>query len=134
MPFPNLEGRPSSYREEVIGKVSDFANKQLKLGNLPTRAGLANYIGITKDTLIRWGNDHKQLFDALMAFDQLQEDEIWQKALRGEYNSNIAKLLLYNHGYSDKSEIKQDLNVKSDISDEELDELIKQKANKVGVS
>lgn len=104
MPFPNLDGRPSSYTDDVPNKVKSFVEQCLENDRLPTRAGLSNYIGVTKDTLIKWGEENKQLFDALKGLDQLQEDEVWQRALKGEYNSNIAKLLLHNHGYSDKSQ------------------------------
>ena len=120
MPFPNLAGRPSSYTDESIEKVGEFAALELEAGNLPTRAGLANHIGITKDTLIKWGNEHKHLLDALKAFDQLQENQVWQKALNGEYNSNIAKLMLHNHGYSDRTQT-DNLNKNVDVPvDEDL--------------
>lgn len=119
MPFPNLNGRPSSYTDDVPQKVAEFVKLELEAKNLPTRAGLANYIGITKETLIRWGEQNKQLSDALSAFDQLQENEVWQRALRGEYNSNIAKLLLYNHGYSERSETKTETTLKIEELDDE---------------
>lgn len=115
--FPNLEGRPSSYTDDVPQKVSKYADKCLKEKRLPTRAGLSNYIGISKDTLIKWGRENKHLLDALNAFDQLQEDEVWDKALKGEYNSNIAKLMLHNHGYSDRSQVDQSIDAKVKVDD-----------------
>ena len=104
MPFPNLNGRPVEYTEEVVDKVGEYAQQCLETKRFPTRAGLSLYIGINKKTLWEWDKKYKQLSNALAKFDAMQEDEVWEKALKGEYNSNIAKLLLHNHGYSDKSQ------------------------------
>lgn len=102
MPFPNLNGRPVEYTEDVPNKVIEYIAYCAENKELPLKAGLAVYIGVSKKTLLNWADKSEQLLHALETMESLQENEVWQRALRGEYNSNIAKLLLYNHGYSDK--------------------------------
>lgn len=129
MPFPNLNGRPTKYDETMLGKIPEYVEKCFHENRLPTRAGLSNFIGITKQTLINWGKENGQFLDALLIFDQLQEDEVWDKALKGEYNSNIAKLLLHNHGYSDKSQVQSETtsvnyDIESDDPEEKLQDVL----------
>lgn len=121
MPFPNLDGRPTKYDDSMINKIKEYVEKCISENKLPTRAGLANFIVVTKQTLINWGKENKQFLDALQIFDELQEDQVWDKALKGEYNSNIAKLLLHNHGYSDRVQADNtNTNLNMDM-DESLD-------------
>lgn len=128
MPFPNLDGRPSKYSDDILNKIPEYVLECVKKDELPTRAGLAVYIGISKVTLCSWEDNHEQLLNALKKMDALQENQVWQRALKGDYNSNIAKLLLANHGYSDKSENTQNVNVNyRDLPDDKLEELIKSK-------
>jgi hypothetical protein len=120
MPFPNLNGRPVEYTEDVPNKVGEYVNSCFENKELPTKAGLAVYIGICKQTLLTWAKKSEQLLDALKKMDSLQENECWQKALKGEYNPTIAKLLLANHGYYDKVQNDNtNTNLNTDIKDEE---------------
>lgn len=120
MPFPNLNGRPVEYTEDVPNKVGEYVDYCFENKELPTRAGLAVYIGISKQTLFTWEDKNKQLLDSLKKMDALQENEVWQKALKGEYNSNIAKLLLFNHGYSDKVQTDNtNTNLNTEIKDKD---------------
>lgn len=131
MPFPNLDGRPSSYTDEAPKKVAEYAQLCIESDKFPTRAGLALYIGTSKKTMLVWEKANEELRNALEKFDSLQEDEVWGKALKGEYNSNIAKLLLYNHGYSDKQQIDQtNTNLNTEIKEEE-DVPVEEKLGKV---
>lgn len=128
MPFPNLAGRPVEYKEEYLEKIPEYIQQCLDKDELPTKAGLAVFIGTSKQTLLHWAELNQHLLDALKDLDSLQENQVWQRALKGEYNSNIAKLLLANHGYSDRIENTQNINLNyKDLSDEELDRLIKSK-------
>lgn len=114
MPFPNLDGRPVEYTDDVPKKVETYIAYCFEAKELPTKAGFAVSIGVSKKTLLNWAEKQDQLLHALAYMDSLQENQVWQKALKGEYNSNIAKLLLANHGYSDKSEVKQEIKAEVD--------------------
>lgn len=130
MPFPNLNGRPVEYTDDVVNKVNEYSLICEQEKKLPTRAGLSLYIGINKKTLWEWEKRYEQLSNALAKFDNLQEDEVLQKGLKGEYNSNIAKLILSNHGYSDKQQTENlNTNLNTEITPD--DKPVEQKLQEV---
>lgn len=102
MPFPNLDGRPVEYTEEAITKLPLYLEECLVKQSLPKRAGFALYLGISKSTLWEWEQKFEQLSNALKILDTVQEESIIDGALYNKMNAVIAKLLLSNHGYSDK--------------------------------
>lgn len=112
MPFPNLDGRPSKYTDDIPSKVVDYIKWCEENKSLPKRAGFALYIGVSKVTLLSWAQEHEQLLNALAELDTFQEEQLIDGSLFNKMNSVIAKLLLTNHGYSDKSEVKNEVDVK----------------------
>lgn len=129
MPFPNLNGRPSEYTDEAPNTVYKYIEERLAAKMPVSRAGAAVYIGISKQTLLKWADEHQQLLDALKILDSIQESDVQDRGLLGEYNSNIAKLILANHGYSDKQDIKSEntntnLNVPVDNPEQKLQEIL----------
>lgn len=112
MPFPNLNGRPSKYTDDVASKLPEYIKWCKENESLPKRAGFALYIGIAKSTLQEWEKEHKQLSVALQHLDTFQEEQLVDGSLFNKMNSVIAKLLLTNHGYSDKQETKSEVEVK----------------------
>lgn len=120
MPFPNLDGRPEEYTDDLPNKVVAYCNECLENKKLPTTAGLAVYIGISRSTLFEWRDKHTHFSDSVEGMLAFQEDDVWQKALKGEYNSVIAKLLLNNHGYSDKVQT-DNLNKNVEVDPEDHD-------------
>lgn len=118
MPFPNLDGRPSGYDETMPLKIIEYIELSIKDKQVPTTAGLGLHIGINKDTIFEWRKKYEQFSDSYDLMMLFQENEVWQKALTGEYNSNISKLMLFNHGYTDKVETKnQNVNMDIDVLD-----------------
>lgn len=107
MPFPNLDGRPVEYTEEVVKKLPEYLQWCKDNESLPKRAGFAVYIGVSKSTLWEWEQKERQLSNALKELDSIQENQIIDNALVNKYNAVISKLLLSNHGYSDKSQVDQ---------------------------
>lgn len=71
---------------------------------LPTIAGLAIYLNISRDTIYEYQKANKEFSDRLDMLMAQQEKRLIEMGLAGIYNSNITKLLLYKHGYSDKVE------------------------------
>ncbi len=85
-------------------KKKTFVNKfNVKL---PSLAGLANYLDTTKKVLLEWGSKYEEFRNLLDKIQILQEERLLNKGISGEYNSNIAKLILTKHGYSDKQEVE----------------------------
>lgn len=107
-------GRPSDYSEEIQSRADAYAEGGfIEAGDVvPSRAGLALELGLSRSTMANW----EKFPEFLVTLDKiayLQERISLNGGLRGDLNSTIVKLLLANHGYSDK--VQQD-NVSSDRS------------------
>lgn len=74
---------------------------------VPTIAGLAITLGISRQTCYAWQDDQeKQVFSYIIdKLKQVQERALVNKGLLGEYHPQITKVMLARHGYSDKQEI-----------------------------
>lgn len=109
-----MTGRPTDYNEEVQAKADAYVNGGFAdAGDIvPSRAGLALELGLSRNTLTNW-EKHPAFLSTLERVAHLQERISLNGGLKGDLNSTIVKLLLANHGYSDK--VQQD-NVSSDGS------------------
>lgn len=71
---------------------------------VPTIEGLAQYIGISRDSVYAWEKDNKDFSDITEGLRQLQAKLLINGALRNDFNATISKLLLSSkHGYIEKS-------------------------------
>lgn len=104
------QGRPTKYegnktiektRQYISECVDDFSTHTVRL---PKAEGLAYYLGVSRDTLYEWAKKHKSFSDILEEINQIQSSRVIDNALAGNYNANIAKLLLGKHGYKEQSE------------------------------
>ena len=100
--------RPSTCTPEVVEKAWDYIDNFEEYGHaVPSTAGLCKIIDRARSTVYGWANEDppRENFDQILdAINENQELVTFNRSLRGEYNSNIAKLLLGKHGYSDKHE------------------------------
>lgn len=102
-------GRPSKLEE-----CKDPAMKYLQGdyaidgGIIPTVAGLACYLGVSRSSVNKWASEDKSeggFSDIVEGILSMQEFKLVNGGLKGDYNPTIAKLLLTKHGYSDRAEI-----------------------------
>ena len=105
-------GRPSKYTKAVKEKV-EFYLKTYNGDAVPTTVGLAEFLDVSDQTLRNWDEEGHEFFGTLERIQRKQHIELLNRGLTGEYNANITKLMLANHGYSDKSEqtVKGELEV-----------------------
>jgi len=95
--------RPTDYTPEIQAAADAYVDGGfIELGDVvPSRAGLAVEIGCSRQTLKNWEvND--EFLGTLDRLSFLQERISLNGGLKGDLNSTIVKLLLANHGYSDK--------------------------------
>ena len=100
-------GRLTLYNDEIVQKARDYVVGYAEFGDLvPSIAGLACALGITRETCYAWARDeNKAVFsDILDELMQRQERGLLNGGLGGEFNSSISKMMLTKHGYSDKVE------------------------------
>ena len=105
-----IGGRPSKYNPELIMKSLEYLDTYQEKGHtIPTSAGLCLAIGISKETCNQWEKDKNksQFSEVCRRIRLIQEQSLLDKGLEGTWNSNIAKLVLSKHGYTDNPQGNQ---------------------------
>ena len=99
--------RPSKLDETVIERAREYVDAGWsEIGHaLPHAAGLATYLGVSRKTLYNWREGNEEFLHILDRLLGIQETELWNKGLKGEYQPTLVKLMLTKHGYSDRQEI-----------------------------
>ncbi len=101
--------RPTKLTPELLDRAKNYIEEYTTA--IPTVAGLALYLDISRETIYDWDKEQvSDVFsDILGKVKSLQEQELVDNGLKGEFNSTITKLMLTKHGYSDKQEIQADV-------------------------
>jgi hypothetical protein len=73
-------------------------------GVIPSVAGLACYLGVSRSTIYEWRDNFPDFSDTLQAIDAKQEHLALNGGMANKFNATIAKLVLANHGYSDRTQ------------------------------
>lgn len=134
-------GRPSLFNREMIERAKEYiqffqqSRSTEEMENdvevIPSVAGLALYLGVSRATIYNWGDENEEFLDTLAILQAVQEVSLLNGGLRGRFNAQISKLALANHGYSDKQEIDNKSSDGSmsptrtarELSDEELERI-----------
>lgn len=98
-------GRPTKYNEGILETAKHYIENYEELGDVvPTIAGLACELKISRETIYDWiTHDDKVAFsDTVKNISSIQERKLVSGGLSGVMNAMITKLLLNNHGYSEK--------------------------------
>jgi len=99
-------GRPTDYTPEAIEKARAYVDGGwINDGDqVPTIAGLAIALDVSRETVRAWGHEAEQKPDFSAILGKLgakQEQKLVNSGLTGEFSSPIAKMMLTKHGYSD---------------------------------
>lgn len=101
--------RPTSLTPELIEKAQDYLENYEDFDQVvPTVAGLALHIGVSRAVIYDWEKKpdvDPEFLDILNAIKEWQEIKLVNGGLTSQFNSVIAKMMLTKHGYSDKQEI-----------------------------
>lgn len=100
--------RPTTYTEEMLKDAREYLEVYQDKGEVvPTVVGLCRHIERSKSIVYDWAKDPgKQDFsDILAQIEECQHIELVNGGLSNIYNSNITKMMLTKHGYSDKQEV-----------------------------
>lgn len=99
--------RPTKYDgQNTINAVTEYMNQGYEDRGqvIPSIEGVAALLDVVVKTVYNWGEQHEEFLHTL---DQLRTKQLIvliNKGLTGDFNSNITKLMLTKHGYSDKQE------------------------------
>ena len=103
-------GRPSKLNDELLQKAITYLVQDFEINDaaVPSLAGLALYLKVNKDSLYEFARVDSELgrefSDTLKSIKEKQEFMLINGGLKSTFNSTITKLMLSNHGYSDKVE------------------------------
>lgn len=102
-------GRPTKYDASLVGKTKEYllmcGREQTKL---PTKQGLALFLGVDDETLNEWAKTYKDFSATLKELMLTQADQLINDGIYGgkEVNSTIVKLLLQNnHGMKERTDL-----------------------------
>lgn len=98
-------GRPSKYNSRTLRRTKEYINSEVD--KVPTMAGLARYLNVTRDSLYHWINTGKDInfSDTVSMMADERERKLINAGLDGKFNSNIAKLILTtSHGYTENKQ------------------------------
>ncbi len=99
----NKGGRPTKLTDELISKAEMYLTDYPSNGDIvPTVAGLSIYLDIAKSSIYKYRDESDRFSDTLERIESLQESKLVNGGLLGDFNATIAKLMLSNHGYSEK--------------------------------
>lgn len=99
-------GRPSKLGESLEKAKEYLLGGYENVGEIiPSIAGLACYLAISRSTVYEYQKENKEFSDILEAVLSLQESKLINKGLSGDFNPTVTKLILTKHGYSDKQEV-----------------------------
>lgn len=100
-------GRPSKYGPKMVEKARDYLEHWKDLGDkIPSHIGLQQHCEIGNTTLYNWSHDEdkaefREILDQIL---RVQQMELINNGLSGDFNSAITKLVLGKHGFHDKQD------------------------------
>ena len=99
-------GRPTKYNDELQALADTYIFSYKEQGDvIPSRVGLCCFLGIAKSTSFEWADIYPEFSATLAAIDTLQENVALNRGLEGTFNATIVKLVMANHGYSDRQSL-----------------------------
>lgn len=111
----NKGGRPTKLTPEVFEKATGYLESCKETKNsegaaeLPTLAGMAVWLHVSKDSLKRWAEANEEFCAMLGDIAEEQEKRLINHGLTGKYNGNLAKFILSaRHEYREKSDMTTD--------------------------
>ena len=116
--------RPTKWNKEIEEKALAYIDDYQMYGDMiPSIEGMAEHLGLHRDTLYDWAKDEKKQFsDILGRCMQVQAKTLVNNGLNNTFNSAITKLVLGKHGYHDKME--QDISSKDGTMKPTIIELV----------
>jgi len=98
--------RPTKWNKEIEEKAIAYINDYQMYGDMiPSIEGMAEHLGLSRDTLYSWAKDKNKEFSYILdRCMQVQSKTLVNNGLNNTFNSAITKLVLGKHGYHDKME------------------------------
>lgn len=101
----STRGRSTEWSDEVEELALSYIENYKDFGDMiPSVVGMAIELSVSRSTLYKWAEDgHGNISDILSHCKDVQHRTLMNGGLSSSMNSNIVKLALGKHGYSDKT-------------------------------
>lgn len=108
-------GRPTKLDDELLKKAWDYVKttSEFSYQLLPTIEGLSLAMKVRRETIYAWEKDdvNAEFSNIVKQLRSAQAEKLIQMSLAGRYNPMISKLMLSKHGYVEKSEVDNKVEV-----------------------
>ena len=95
--------RPTKLTQELKDSASQYLELYSDIGHLvPSVQGLARYLKVAESSIYKWADEDEAFSGTLADIKTYQLFDLMNGGLSGDLNATIAKLMLANHGHSDK--------------------------------
>jgi hypothetical protein len=100
--------RPTKYTPALLKKAKEYLDKGWEDDLIPSHVGLSLYIGVRRETLYAWAKEagKEEFSNILDEINAKQQSILLKNGLNNTFNSQITKLVLGKHGYSDKQDVE----------------------------
>lgn len=117
----NLGGRPSKLDEALYQAADDYlyGGWEEEGDQVPSIEGLAISLGVSRSSVKLWASQDDRFSATVEGIKACQARRLINRGLSGDFNQSITKLLLNNHGYTEKTETQNTHSFES-LSDDEL--------------
>lgn len=117
----NLGGRPTKLNEEMYQKAERYVadDWQLEGDLIPSIEAMALYLDVSRSTVKLWASSDERFSAITDKLKAKQAVKVMNNGLSGDFNSAISKVILAQHGITDKTEVHNTISLES-LSDDEL--------------
>lgn len=92
-------------RTKTISKDNEIIENKIKV-NLPSVEGFSDYIDVGVHAIMAWTQRFSDFSTAVKEIEKAQKKRLIEMSLSGDYNANIAKLILAaNHGMRESVDV-----------------------------
>lgn len=139
-------GAPTKLTPELVERAEQYViDGFLDAGEMvPSVAGLACYLGISKNSVYKYGEVDSDFLNTLEIIEVKQEKMLLNGGLSSTYNPTITKLMMSNHGYRESSKtelmgknggpIEHSVEAKPKLTPEELSKLTAQELSRLAIN
>lgn len=96
-------GRPTKYNADIQRIADEYLDNYTRV--IPSVDDLSFHLNVAMSTIHKWAKQHPEFSGALDRIKAEQKLKVLDGGLMGDFNAAISKLVLHNHGYSDKTEV-----------------------------
>ena len=108
--MPKINNNDKFYKLKAAQRLREYLDVRedndrsyIALGReAPSRANFARHLGVGRRVINDWDSEHEDFRELLQLLDTIQEDEVLNRALKGEFSAPIAKLVLMQYGYHER--------------------------------